>query len=111
MSAPSIIDSEPGSSYQMSEYEPPGAKAMSEQKLSHQGGVSDRSSYTHQQSVGSRPSPEDEDPLLRTIKAQHSLTRQTTDELSDTSALLSTRDLRDGTLSSPYDISASETEF
>lgn len=91
-----------GSSQQLSEME----------RASRHDISSERSSYTHQSAASCRSRHgDDEDMLLRTIKAQHSLSRQMTDEMSETSALLTPNMVRVGGTSSVKDQSASETEL
>ena len=81
-------------------------------QVAHSDLASERSSYSH----GSASSHkfhhiEDEDPLLKTIKAQHSLSRQMTDETSEASALLTPNMDKVGGVSSLQNHSASEAEF
>ena len=80
-------------------------------KTSVGGEGSERSSFTHN-SLNSRKSrsSDHEDPLLKTIKAQHSLSRQMTDEMSEASALLSPSTTKVGGNSGSQGVT-SETEF
>ncbi|XP_067949400.1 uncharacterized protein [Watersipora subatra] len=90
-STPTLLDSEPNTSHHTADYgrsllqesEPPGSNNF-------QG--------------------EEEDPLLKTIKAQHSLSRLT-DDMSDASALRSPKIVRAGRASTSFNQSASEAEF
>lgn len=101
LSSPSILDSAASSSHNMSEFG---------RSLPPEAG-SERSSYTQRSAPSRKSLADEEDALLRTIKAQHSLSRQMTDETSEASALLSPNMGKVGEASALHDQSASETEL